>query len=182
MGILLSLTLTTFYLIIQRKNISKSYVFWSLLLVFYLSVLLSEVVGFPSLPEFNRLISRGDSLYHPLLNLIPFSEGIDISSILNIIALIPLGVALKVMWHRFSHFIPTMMVGLLFSIMIEVGQLFTLFRQSDINDIIMNTLGVIVGWILARYLFKWTIQRGSGKNLDWLLYFIISIVSVFLLG
>lgn len=181
MGIIVSLIVLFLYLFFQRKTVTKSYAFWSFLLVFYLSIALSEVVGFPSLPEFNRLAGLGQTFYRPEINWLPFSNGVDISSILNIFFFIPLGVALPVMWKRFQNIVPTFLVGFLMSLMIEVAQLFTI-RLTDVNDLIMNTLGVVVGWLLAKYLFHWQVQRNDGRNLDWLVFLLIPIVSCFVLG
>ncbi|WP_265456090.1 VanZ family protein [Enterococcus sp. HY326] len=182
MGIVVSLALTCIYLFLNKKTITKLYVLWSILFVFYLSVLLSEIVGFPNMPELNRMISNGDPLFNPIINWVPFSEGFDISSLLNIIAFIPLGVALIVMWRRFQKVIAVIFLGISFSMLIEIGQLFTLFRQTDINDIIMNTLGVLAGWVLGNYIFKWKIQRKNGVNIDWFVFILISFSSVFIFG
>ncbi|MGO3650755.1 MAG: VanZ family protein [Vagococcus sp.] len=152
------------------------------MLVFYLTMALSEIVGFPTLSELHRLTQLGQPLYQPKLNLIPFSAGVDLSSFQNILFFVPLGVSLPVMWQRFQHLFPTIIAGLSFSLFIEGGQLFTPYRYTDINDLIMNTLGVIIGWLLARFIFKWQIQRKQGENLDWLLYFLISLVASFSLN
>ncbi|MGX6966565.1 VanZ family protein [Vagococcus teuberi] len=40
---------------------------------------------------------------------------------------------------------PTFLVGLSFSLLIEIGQIFTMYRQTDVNDLLMNTLGVMIG-------------------------------------
>lgn len=182
MEFILSMVLLGIFLLLHRKTITKGYALWCFLLVFYLTVMLSKVVGIPTFYSLNRTIQFGEPLYNPIINWIPFSQGFDITSLLNIIAFIPLGVALKVMWKKFQHILPTFLLGVFFSSAIEVSQLFTGFRQSDINDIIMNTLGVVVGWILAKYLFRWNIQRMNGKNSDWLFLIMISIISVFVLG
>lgn len=60
---------------------------------------------------------------------------------------------------------PTFLVGLLFSLLIEIGQIFTMYRQTDVNDLLMNTLGVMIGWVIGKYILKWRIQRIDGKML-----------------
>ncbi|MBU3186883.1 VanZ family protein [Clostridium estertheticum] len=44
--------------------------------------------------------------------------------------------------------------GILFSFIIEIGQLFVPYRASDINDLIMNTIGTICGWIIFNIISK----------------------------
>lgn len=180
MFILISLLLILVYLFFSGKYKTTSYLWWSLLLVLYFSLLLGEVVGLPTLSEFNRMTRLGEGLYHPQVNLVPFSNGTDISSILNIIAFIPLGVALPTMWRSFEKFLPTVFYGLCFSLLIEVAQLFTLHRQTDVNDLIMNTLGVCVGWLLHRYLFRFNTQLDQ-HSADWLFYPLLVICTIFFL-
>ena len=169
MYILISLILVLSYLFFSGKYKKTSYLLWSLLLVLYFSLLLGEVVGLPTLSEFNRMTRLGVGLYHPQVNLIPFSNGADLSTILNILAFIPLGVALSTMWRGFEKILPAFCYGLLFSLFIEVAQLFTLYRQTDVNDLIMNTLGVCLGWLLHHYFFKFKAQLDHFTS-DWLLY------------
>lgn len=70
---------------------------------------------------------------------------------------------------------------MLFSAVIEFAQLFMLHRVTDVNDLIMNTLGTIIGWLLVKSIFKWRFQRKQ-KNLDWLLYLLGSMICCFFFG
>ena len=45
----------------------------------------------------------------------------------------------------------TALMGLLTSCVIEISQIFT-FRTTDINDLITNTVGTIIGYYIAQYL------------------------------
>lgn len=180
MPIIISLLILSIYLFLIRKRITKTYLAWSYLLTFYLTVALYEIVGFPNLQEWQRLSSVGESIFNPVINWIPFSQGVDLSSILNIVFFIPLGVALPVMWQGFNRATPTLIYGFLFSALIEFSQLFTLHRQSDINDFMMNTTGVLIGWCLHHYFFKWSAKSlDTTHDFDWLVYPTISILSCF---
>lgn len=126
----------------------------------YLAIALSEVVGFPYLSEWQRLEKLNLTLYHPDINLTPFFlSGFDLTDLLNVIFFIPFGVALPVMWKLFDRLVPTLIIGMLFSAVIEFAQLFMLHRVTDVNDLIMNTLGTIIGWLLVKSIFKWRFQR-----------------------
>lgn len=89
---------------------------------------------------------------------------------------------LVIMWKRFESFFLTLSTGFLFSVIIEVSQLFTLYRQTDVNDLIMNTLGVFLGWLFAKYVWQLRVRRLEGKNQDWLRFMSYSFVSIFIFG
>jgi glycopeptide antibiotics resistance protein len=74
------------------------------------------------------------------------------TSLLNILLLIPFGFGLPFITnYRMKKIV---VLGALFSIGIELLQLITgymakmTFRIADINDVIFNTLGVIIGYLL----------------------------------
>ena len=62
-----------------------------LLLYYYLSVMLTNIVGFPTLREYFRLSRLGESFFNPNINLVPFADGFSLSFILNILLFVPLG-------------------------------------------------------------------------------------------
>lgn len=74
------------------------------------------------------------------------------TSLLNILLLIPFGFGLPFITNFRTKKI--VVIGALFSIMIESLQLITgllakiTFRIADINDVIFNTVGVVIGYIL----------------------------------
>ena len=116
-----------------------------LLMSLYLAAV-DAVVGLPSL-----LYIRFDRN----INLVPFAYMFSDykNSLLNVLLFVPLGFFLPVLWRRFRSFLPTALFGLGFSLSIEVLQLFT-FRATDINDLMTNTLGTVLGWCLGRLLLK----------------------------
>ena len=81
-------------IIIFKKNrtISKARIaILSLVLYYYLCVMLTKIVGIPTLKEYLRLSRLGESFFNPNINLIPFSDGFSLGFILNIFLFIPLG-------------------------------------------------------------------------------------------
>lgn len=81
------------------------------------------------------------------INLIPFrSDGI-MTYILNIIMFMPLGFLLPFIWEDFRNLVKVLYTGFLFSLAIEISQLFN-NRATDIDDLIMNTLGAILGYFV----------------------------------
>lgn len=98
------------------------------------------------------------------INLIPFDtiqqfskKGFSGSFMVNIVANVfmfsPIGFFLPTLWKAWQKAIKTIGAGMLFSISIETIQLF-IGRTTDIDDVILNTLGVAVGYILYKCLAK----------------------------
>lgn len=153
--ILVSMVLITIINIILNKKSSgkikwQHYLF-GYFLILYLVISLKDIVGFPTLSDLERKVMLGVPIFDPVLNFIPLSSGIEISTILNIIFFMPFGFLLPTLWNKFRKFIPTVFAGFIFSLIIEVGQLFTI-RATDVDDLIMNTLGTILGFILFKIL------------------------------
>lgn len=155
LAILVSMVLITIINIILNKKSSgkikwQHYLF-GYFLILYLVISLKDIVGFPTLSDLERKVMLGVPIFDLVLNFIPLSSGIEISTILNIIFFMPFGFLLPTLWNKFRKFIPTVFAGFIFSLIIEVGQLFTI-RATDVDDLIMNTLGTILGFILFKIL------------------------------
>lgn len=73
------------------------------------------------------------------------------NSILNIILFIPLGILLPLMNERYVKLKNTALFGLCMTFAIEILQIFT-FRLTDINDIITNFAGTVIGYHISVYL------------------------------
>ena len=104
------------------------------------------VVGLPSL-----LYIRFDRN----INLTPFAYMFSDykNSLLNVLLFVPLGFILPVLWKQFRPIWKTTLFGLVFSLSIELLQLFTK-RATDINDLMTNTAGTILGWCLGRLVLR----------------------------
>ena len=150
LAILVSMVLITIINIILNKK-SSGKIKWQHYLFGYFVISLKDIVGFPTLSDLERKVMLGVPIFDPVLNFIPLSSGIEISTILNIIFFMPFGFLLPTLWNKFRKFIPTVFAGFIFSLIIEVGQLFTI-RATDVDDLIMNTLGTILGFILFKIL------------------------------
>ena len=100
----------------------------------------------------NEIGSAGTSLIRfDEINLIPF-YGCDIFGLgMNVLLFVPLGAFAPLLWQSCTDFKETLISGLIFSLIIEISQLFN-YRATDINDLIMNTLGTASGYGLY-YLF-----------------------------
>ena len=90
------------------------------------------------------------------VNLVPFVHMRDYVSdraelmnfIGNIAMYIPSGIILPVVYTNLDSFPKTVAAGALICLCVEILQLPLFVRVSDVDDIIMNVTGVIIGWCI----------------------------------
>jgi len=70
----------------------------------------------------------------------------------NIGALVPFGLALPVLSPRCKKLLPVLLWALALILSIELTQLFTGFGEFDVDDILLNTLGTLIGFCFYRLL------------------------------
>ena len=71
------------------------------------------------------------------------------NTILNIVLFVPLGIMLPFLWKKYSTLRATLVFGFSMSLAIELLQILT-YRATDINDLIANTIGVVLGYFVFR--------------------------------
>ena len=71
------------------------------------------------------------------------------NTILNIILFIPLGIMLPFLWKKYNTLRETLFFGFSMSLAIELLQILT-YRATDINDLIANTIGAVLGYFVFR--------------------------------
>lgn len=110
---------------------------------FYLTALLA-LVGFPSVTSLKIDFT---------VNIIPFVDMVSdfINACLNILLFVPFGFFLPILWDKFRKIKNVALMGLLTTLFIEIIQIFT-YRTTDINDVITNTIGTIVGYFIAQWI------------------------------
>lgn len=116
----------------------------------YLTAILA-LVGFPNVTSLK--IDLG-------VNIIPFAGMVSdfTNACLNILLFVPFGFFLPVLWETFRKLKSVALAGLTATLFIEISQIFT-FRTTDINDIITNTVGTVVGYFIARWVTKGFTKR-----------------------
>lgn len=70
----------------------------------------------------------------------------------NILIFVPLGVLLPILSKKYSTFSKVFVSGFKITFTIEILQFFLQIGQFDIDDIILNTLGTIIGYSFIRLL------------------------------
>lgn len=80
---------------------------------------------------------HGDLYRHCLINLLG-----------NVILFIPAGIFLPKIWKKLQNFFLFLLVCVLVITLIEALQLVTLLGSCDIDDLILNVFGMILGYLL----------------------------------
>ena len=106
--------------------------------------------------------------FPPRLNLVPFAEfftyGSSRDTLVNILGncamFVPTGIVLPIVYPKLDSFAKVVGAGALLSLVIEIVQLPFHTRVTDVNDLMLNTAGVIIGCSLYM-LLKSRSHRGQ---------------------
>lgn len=101
------------------------------------------------------LFTYGAEIRSEQINLLPFSRTIDGTAYgLNILLFLPFGLLSPWFCDRMASWKKVLEGGFSLSLLIEVSQLLN-NRSTDVDDLILNTLGALVGWGLYRLLRRY---------------------------
>ena len=141
-------------IVIKRKNLKCEknvviHLVWVYIFLLYIYLALSKagIGSIWDIGKYKEIIRFNE------INIIPFSSVGALTYILNIIMFTPLGFLLPLIWKEFRNIINVSITGLGFSLAIEFCQLFNL-RTTDIDDLMMNTLGAVLGYFIWVYVSK----------------------------
>jgi len=148
-------------LISQSKKIGYKLSIEHIVIVYIFVYYLTGVVSFTGVPSIMDIVYNSYGIITPKglnippdeINLIPFrwiSEGVR-TYIENMLLFIPLGFMLPCIWKKYKVLWKTALSGITVSLIIELSQLFNR-RITDIDDLLMNTLGALIGWAIFRLL------------------------------
>ena len=114
-----------------------------------------------------------------LIPIIPMLSDFS-NTLLNIALFVPLGFLLPVLWKKFRKFSNTLSFCFGASLFIEMAQIFT-YRATDINDLIANTLGGVLGYLLGRWAAKAFCTAPLGRSKDIIPVFSVTLAVLFFL-
>ena len=159
------------YQIFIFHNIKKTaaYILFSL----YLAAI-CFLVGFPNIAGMRIVLSHN---FIPLRGMLT-----DITnSYLNVLLFIPLGIFVPCLWPEYRSTMKTVGLGLMTSLGIEILQIFT-FRATDINDVITNVAGTMIGYLIGKLIINRFPQLnwlGCKERELYLLYVTVGVVMFF---
>ena len=155
-GAIVALPLAWLFLRLCGNRGGKRFLLYSLFILYLLKMF--DVVGIPAL-QYIR--------WDPNISLIPLSDEKNLRFFLqlglNAVMFAPFGFLLPVLWRGCRKWSVTTLAGFLLSLTIEVLQMFC-FRATDVDDLLMNTLGALLGYFLAWIFFhkKWARDTAPG--------------------
>ena len=127
-----------------------------LLLLFYICiVVISRFVYFPFHSEAGKTPTLTIGLSDFTVSLKPFFFLVDrydgwlMNIIGNIVMFIPVGIVWPICFKKLDSATKTILAGAGYTFIIEVTQLFCVGRHTDIDDLILNTTGVVIGAIIV---------------------------------
>lgn len=111
----------------------------------------------------SNLIPFGNTFEY-LMGADKFNVDIIINNTLgNVLIFIPLGIFLPILFKKYQSFTQLFVGSMIITFIIEVLQFFLQIGQFDIDDIILNTIGAAVGFLIIKLLMRvaklsrWTI-------------------------
>ncbi|MCL2110391.1 VanZ family protein [Microgenomates group bacterium] len=139
---------------LRKTKPSIRHFLWVYIFLFYL-MMVYQVTGMGTvwiIGRYPELIRQGE------ISLIPFRDYHSVMAsrmpyILNIFMTIPLGFLLPLIWQEFRSLRKIALTGFCLSLAIELSQLLN-HRATTIDDLLMNTLGAMIGYLILSLLFK----------------------------
>lgn len=146
------------YLVFRQHNFNQ---FIAILIFALYLIAVFTVVGIPTVGTFR--VDFGFNLV-PLIDIVNSPFEYTKNTILNIILFMPLGFLVPAIWKNYRSVKTMFFMGLALSVSIEVVQIFT-FRLTDIDDLITNTAGAVIGYYIARRCsFKLPLRLGDNEE------------------
>ena len=141
----------------KLKKDMRSIVAFSLL-YFYIVFLIKETQFdiYINNPEMEKEL--GSVAFGRDINIVPFKDFFNITTLLNVLIFIPIGFLQGFLYK--ASWLKTLIVGFGLSLMIESSQLLVRifvginFRKIDVNDLICNTIGTMIGFALLLLFVK----------------------------
>lgn len=81
----------------------------------------------------------------------------------NVVAFMPFGFILPEVWDQLNRWYTITLMGFLFSLLIETVQLVSRVGSFDVDDLLLNTIGALIGYI-AFVVAKGVWNRCRGEN------------------
>ena len=145
------------YFIVLRL-IGKNQAIWHILISFVFCIYLIGML------TMTGLCLKGT--FSPRIVYIPFVDMIrgPIDTALNVLLFVPLGFFLPILYKKYDSLFKIAIGGFLFSLSVEIAQMFG-HGATDINDLITNTVGACLGFVVYTLLRK-VLPKSWVKNIQ----------------
>ncbi|CCY70080.1 VanZ family protein [Eubacterium sp. CAG:161] len=138
LGILIGMVVLMIMKLLNKKN--KLAV---VILAMYLSMIIQGTILFRPIGQINEIVLKPFPIVGGARYMILYA-------IANALVFIPLGTLLPFVWNRAKNVKVCVLMGFLMSLFIETMQLILCCGVVQTEDLIMNTLGTYIGYILYR--------------------------------
>ena len=122
-------------------------------LLFLFVLYLAAVCSLVGIPSVNGLVFDASTNLIPIADIATGALDYARNSLLNVLLFVPLGVFAPLLWGKFRSIKRVGLLAACLSCAIELSQLLT-FRVTDIDDVITNTMGAILGYLLLKGLTR----------------------------
>lgn len=171
------------YVLKKRKSkvkVPAIYLAWTWIFLLYLWMVF-HVTGVGTVGDILRLRYLRIR-ENPLIggyNFVPFNS-FGIGFVLNIVMCMPLGFLLPLIFKRCRKCSKTVLTGFIFSLLIEITQIFN-FRATDVDDLITNTCGALIGYGIWKMFTKMSGDRlvsASDEKYESVRYILLALAGV----
>jgi len=110
-----------------------------------------------------------EPIYKRRISLIPFTTPAGNTRLLafqveNVLMFIPYGVLLPVLIGYCRKWYTCLAAGIISSLFIEIAQYITYRGQAQIDDLLMNSAGTMIGWLIFQFVAR--SYKGHIKNVE----------------
>lgn len=176
------ITMVWFHFHCKKYDICISNAYYVIIAI--LTVYIIAVLHFTGVGTIYDIFLYKFAIQKEQINIVPFSQSIDITAyLLNILLFIPLGFLMPFISRKKCSIINVILNGFSFTLFIEISQLLN-NRRTDIDDIIMNIIGAVIGFVLYNLFIKITkldIDNKYMGNIELFVFIAIIFMSRFLL-
>lgn len=165
------------YIVFKQHNFNK------FIAVFIFACYLIAVFSVTGTPTFQTLKLNFSFNFVPLIDILNSPISYIINTVLNIFLFMPMGFLLPSIWQEYRSIKKIAFIGFAMSTIIEISQIFT-FRATDVDDLITNTLGAVLGYCIGKIVsFKLPLKiSATDKNISIKYEPIIIFVIIFLIS
>ena len=150
----------------HRKQGFVLLILYLVLLTYYL--FFAEAMG--RTPEIREGYSYNLVLFKEIRRFIVYREILGFHAVMlnivgNVVAFMPFGFILPEVWDQLNRWYTIMFLGFLFSLCIEFAQLIGHVGSFDVDDLLLNTIGALLGYfafVLAKGV--WNYYRGKNRK------------------
>ena len=96
----------------------------------------------------------------PFYFLVDRYDGWKMNIIGNIAMFIPVGIVWPICFKKLDTFKKTVLAGFGYTLLIEITQLLCIGRHTDIDDLILNTTGAIIGACIVFMIRRLSLRKG----------------------